>query len=282
MRSLFFRNWRSVVFVIIALGLVALALSGYMNPVIRVLLSPLVETQTWVYERYNAIQLFLTAPSDLSRLRQRNEELEAENSRLQIEVIELQQQVVEAQVLATLVNYARSSSENKFVASSVIGYDTSPFMKYVFINRGSDDGLQRGMPVVTDKGLVGQIAAVTANAARVQLIVDTGSSINVHLQQADTEAVLIGQVTGEVELDMIPQSATVQVGDLVVTSGLGGNFPPNLVIGQIANVRRRDFDLFQTAAVQPAVDFRNLEIVLIITNFKSIDISPLIPNTEEP
>ena len=102
------------------------------------------------------------------------------------------------------------------------------------------------------------------------------------MQQADTEAVLIGQITGEIELDMIPQSANVQVGELVVTSGLGGNFPPNLVIGQITSIRKRDFDMFQTAAVQSAVDFRNLEIVLIITNFRSIDITPLIPDSEEP
>jgi len=63
----------------------------------------------------------------------------------------------------------------------------------------------------------------------------------------------------------------------VVTSGLGGNYPPNIVVGQVTNVRKRDFDLFQTAGVQPAVNFEDLQIVLVIINFQPVDITPLLP-----
>jgi rod shape-determining protein MreC len=136
------------------------------------------------------------------------------------------------------------------------------------------------MPVITQKGLVGSISAVTAGAARVQLINDPGSSINVILQQSDIEAVLNGQITGEIELDMINQNATIQPGDLVMTSGLGGNYPANLVIGQVMTIKNEA--LFQTASVQPAVDFSQLEIVLIITNFQPVDISPLVPTPSTP
>jgi rod shape-determining protein MreC len=138
------------------------------------------------------------------------------------------------------------------------------------------------MPVITQKGLVGSIAAVTAGAARVQLINDPGSSINVILQQSDIEAVLNGQITGEIELDMINQNATIQPGDLVMTSGLGGNYPANLVIGQVMTIKNEASALFQTASVQPAVDFSQLEIVLIITNFQPVDISPLVPTPSTP
>jgi rod shape-determining protein MreC len=273
-------RWQTVFFVLASAGIVALAISGYLTPVIRLLTDPLVAAQTWIAQRYIAFQEFTTAPSDLARLRQQITELEAENSRLQFQVIELQQQVQEAAILSTLVDYARSRSENRSIGAAVIGFDTSPFLRYVLINRGSDDGLRRGMPVVTNQGLVGQIAAVTANAARVQLITDPFSNINVRLQQADVEAVLVGMVTGEVELQMVPQSANMQTGELIVTSGLGGNYPPNLVIGQVTSVRRRDFDLFQTAAVQPAVDFSELEIVLVIINFQPIDVTPLLPEAQ--
>lgn len=270
------------VIISLVIGIIILALSGYLTPISRLLLSPFVGIQAWISERYQTIQEFINAPGDLARLRQRTAELETENSRLQIQLIELQQQAVEAEVLSTLVDYARTRSENRYTAAAVIGYDTSPFMRYVIINRGSDDDLRRGMPVVTNQGLVGQIAAVTAKAARVQLITDPGSSVNVYLQQADTEAVLNGQLTGDIELDMIPQSANAQLGDLVVTSGLGGNYPPNIVVGQVTNVRKRDFDLFQTAGVQPAVDFENLEIVLVIINFQPVDITPLLPTPPSP
>ena len=155
-------------------------------------------------------------------------------------------------------------------------------MHYVIIDRGSDDGLRRGMPVVTQQGLVGSIASVTAGAARIQLINDPSSSINVILQQSDVEAVLNGQITGELELDMINQNATVQAGDLVMTSGLGGNYPANIVIGQVVTIRSEASSLFQTASVQPAIDFSQLDIVLIITNFQPIEISPLIPAPSNP
>lgn len=273
-------RWQVGVFILAAVGLIALALSGYLTPVTRLLTDPLVTAQTWVAQRYQALQEFTTAPSDLARLRQQIAELEAENSLLQFQVIELQQQVQEAAVLSTLVDFARSRSENRYIGAAVIGFDTSPFLRYVLINRGSDDGLRRGMPVVTNQGLVGQVAAVTANAARVQLITDPSSNVNVRLQQADAEAVLVGLVTGEVALEMVPQSANLQAGELIVTSGLGGNYPPNLVVGQVTSVRKRDFDLFQTAAVQPAVDFAKLEIVLVVVNFQPVDVTPLLPETQ--
>ena len=119
--------------------------------------------------------------------------------------------------------------------------------------------------------------AVIADAARVQLITDPASSVNVRLQNAETEAALSGSVTGDVTLDLIPQDTNVQTGDLVLTSGLGGGYPPDLIVGQVVNVRTREFDLFQQATVQPVVDFNRLQIVLVIVNFKPVDIAPLFP-----
>lgn len=276
------RSLRLFVFLLFALGLIGLALGGYLTPISRILINPVVSAQTWLAKRYHAIQSLITQPEDITSLRQKNTELEAENSRLQVQIVELQQQVTEAQLLSTLVDYERRHVENQYVAASVIARDVSPFMHYVIIDRGSDDGLRKGMPVVTQKGLVGSIAAVTAGAARVQLINDPGSSINVILQQSDVEAVLNGQLTGEIELNMINQNATVQPGDLVLTSGLGGNYPANIVVGQVVTIRNEASLLFQTASVQPSVDFSQLEIVLIITNFQPIDITPLVPSPGAP
>jgi rod shape-determining protein MreC len=132
------------------------------------------------------------------------------------------------------------------------------------------------MPVVTDKGLVGRVDAVNAEAARVQLVTDAASAVNVRLQSSNTEAMLIGSVTGDVSLDMISQDATVTVGDVVLSSGLGGTYPPNLLVGQVVSVRKLDYELFQQAALQPSVDFNRLRFVLIITNFAPVDITPLI------
>ena len=276
------RSLQTVVFVLVAGGLIALALGGYLTPLSRILVNPMVAVQTWIASRYQAVQEFVSAPQDTTQLRQRNSELEAQVANLQTQIIELQEQLSETNVLSALVDFARANPDNRYQAAAVIARDPSPFLQYVIINRGSDGGLRRGMPVVSQKGLIGRIAAVTAGASRVQLITDPSSTVNVRLEPSGAQAILQGQITGEIVLDMIPQEANVQAGDLVLTSGLGGGYPPNILIGQVASVRSRDQDVFQSASVQTVTDFSQLNIVLVIVNFKPIDITPLLPTPGAP
>ena len=277
MKDLFGRSLQSTIIFLIVGGVLVLAFGGYLGSASRGLGGSLVSVQTWIATRYSAIQDFLAAPRDISTLRQRNAELEAEVSRLQGQVIELQQKVGETEILAALVDFSRANPESTYKGAAVVGRDPSPFLHYIIINRGSNDGILRGMPVVTNQGLIGRIHAVIADAARVQLITDPASAVNVRLQNANTDAVLIGSITGDLSLDLISQDVTVEAGDVVLTSGLGGGYPPDLIIGQVLNIRKRDYELFQQATIQPAVDFARLEIVLVITNFRPVEIEPLIP-----
>ena len=276
MKSNFPRSLQSVVIVLVAVGLVALTLGGYFNPITNWVSRITVNAQTWVSGRYMAIVDFLTVPRDVASLRQSNTELEAEVARLQTQVIGLQQQVTETNILSALVDFARANPEYSYRAANVIGRDPSPFLRYVIINIGSDQGILSGMPLVTDKGLVGRVDAVIAEAARVQLVTDAASAVNVRMQASSTEAMLIGSISGNVSLDMIPQDALIQVGDVVLTSGLGGDYPANILVGQVVSVRKLQSELFQQAAIQPNVDFNRLQFVLVITNFKPVDITPLI------
>ncbi|MGB9585841.1 MAG: rod shape-determining protein MreC [Anaerolineales bacterium] len=276
------RNLQTIVMVLIAVGLIALALGGYLTPLSRTLLSPFISAQSWIYSRYQAAQEFIRAPQDMARLQQKNLQLEAQVAQLQAQIIELQQQLAETNILSALVDFARANPENRYQAAAVIARDPSPFLHYVIINRGSDDNIRRGMPVVTQQGLVGRIDAVTANAARVQLITDATAIVNAKIQPSGAQAILKGQVSGDLILDLIPQGTQVEVGDLVLTSGLGGGYPPNIVIGQISGIRSQPQDLFQTASVQSVVDFNQLEIVLVIINFKPVNIEPLVPTPGAP
>jgi rod shape-determining protein MreC len=266
----------TIIFLVVA-GVLALALSGSLGFVSTAFNAFLVSTQTWISTRFVAIQEFLTVPRDVATLRQRNAELEAEVARLQAQVVQLQSQVADTQALAALVNFSRSNPESAYTAATVIGRDPSPFLRYIIIDKGSNQGLRRGMPVVTDQGLVGRVDAVIGSAARVQLITDPTSAVNVRLDKADREAVLTGTLSGDLALDLVPQDVSLQLGDVVLTSGLGGSYPPDLIIGQVATVRRRDSDLFQQAFIQPVVDFAQLKIVLVITDFRPVNITPLIP-----
>ena len=159
--------------------MLVLALGGYFSSVGDVVLRPVLQAQQWLTVRFQTFQDFFNAPTDLVRLRQENAELEAEVANLQTEVIALQQQVAEVELLSALLDFARSQRENEYKAASVVFRDPRPFLKYVVIDVGSDDGILAGMPVVGPEGLVGRVNAVTANAARVQLITDPDSNVNV-------------------------------------------------------------------------------------------------------
>ena len=273
------RSLQTTIIILVVGGILALALGGYFSSASRQFDLVLIEAQTWISSRFLGFQEFFTAPRDIISLRNRNAELETQVSQLQAQVIGLLQLTGETERLAALVDFASLNPENTYKAAAVIGRDPSPFLHYVIINRGSNDDIRRGMPVVTNQGLVGRVDAVIADAARVQLITDPASAVNCYLQTADTNAIALGSVTGDVSLDMITQDAIVQSGDLILTSGLGGGYPADIIIGQVVTLRTLEFELFQQATVQPAVDFARLSIVLVITNFHPVDISPLVPQT---
>jgi rod shape-determining protein MreC len=176
-----------------------------------------------------------------------------------------------------LLDFARARPQDDYIAAAVIGRDPSPFLQYVIIDHGSDDGVRHGMPVVTQQGLVGRVDAVTASAARIQLISDAGAAVNVRIQNKNVDAQIRGSVTGEIELEMVGQNVRVSSGEILLTSGLGGNYPTDVLVGQILEVRKTENELFQTASVQPAVDFLTLRAILVIANFQTININPLIP-----
>lgn len=271
------RPWQTITIVLVVVGVLALALGGYLSPLTRTALSPVFTALDWLTTRFQAFRDLVSAPSDVARLRQQNDRLEADVANLQTQIINLQQQVTEVEILSALLDFARAQPQNEYIAASVIARDPRPFMKFVIINLGSDDGVLRGMPVVGAEGLVGRVTAVNANGARVELITDPASDVNVRIQPSDVDAILQGSVTSNLTLDLIPQNANVQPGDLILTSGFGGNYPPNILVGQIASVRTQATALFQQAAVQPVVDFSRLEIILVIINFKPVDITPLFP-----
>ncbi len=271
------RNWQIGVIMLVFIGIILMAAGGLLRPMINTAISPFIAIQKGFSERFLGIYELLTLPRDTTALLERNNELEDEISRLQTENIQYKQQLREADILYALLDFAREKPENKYVAASVIGRDPSPFLHYIIIDHGSDGGLRKGMPIVTNQGLVGRIDAVTAVAARVQLISDPDSAVNIWLAESQTDAILTGSVTGDLYLDMVSQEDKLAVGEVLFTSGLGGNYPKDIVVGEITNIKKRENDLFQIASVQPSVDFTSLRAVLVITNFSPTDLTPLIP-----
>jgi len=270
---------RNAVVVFLVIGILFLAVSGYLRPILGIVMDPFVTAQRWLSERFMAVYDFFTLPRNVTDLLQRNSQLEDEVASLQSQIIQLQEQLSEADILYSLLDFARSRPQDQYIAAAVIGRDPSPFLQYLIIDHGSDDGIRYGMPVVTQQGLVGRIDAVTASAARVQLITDAGSVVNVKLQSRDEDVLIEGSITGEITLQMVSQKIDLQSGEILLTSGLGGTYPSDILVGQVIDIQKTENELFQTAYVQPVVDFSILRAVLVITNFQSTSITSLIPTS---
>jgi rod shape-determining protein MreC len=212
---------------------------------------------------------------DLRDLRQRNEELEADNASLLLEIVRLREIEAEAGLMRDLLNFSQAHPsfdiQGAHVVGRVIGREPDNLQRYITLDVGQEEGIGRGMPVVTDRGLVGRIQQVGNGWSRVLLLIDVSSSVNALTQSTRASGSVRGQADGSLVMQRISQGDTVSVGDTVFTSGLGGNFPRQIPIGQIVKVDRKDYELYQSAVVQPTVDFDHLEAVLIITDFVPIE-----------
>lgn len=270
-----FKNWKKIVLVLFVLGIAFFALSGYMAKAIDRIMAPVVQAQSTLMERLNFIITLFTVSQDQVALVAENENLKNQVAELQNRIIQLQQNLNEADILYALLGFARSSPDEQYVPAKVIGKDPSPFLKYILIDQGSDVGVRAGMPVVTNKGLVGRVDAVTASAARVRLITDSTSMINAVVVEADAECVVQGSITGDITIEMVSQDVNLEPGQVVQTSGLGGDFPADFIVGQVLNVNQINNEIFQSASILPAEDFNTLQAVLVVSNFSPANTAPL-------
>lgn len=210
---------------------------------------------------------------DPAELKRRNLDLERTVAGMQVEIVRLREIEQDYKRLSGLADYISQQSGQTFVTADVVAIDTSSYLRWIIINRGARDGIVEGNPVISELGLVGRVEDVAANASWIRLIIDPASAVDARLQNSRAEGTISGQLQGSLLMDLIPQEAVLQPGDLVLTSGLGGTFPPGIVIGQVASVTRQPAALFQQADIRPTVNFADLEIVSVITSFQQIDTS---------
>ncbi|MEL6524652.1 MAG: rod shape-determining protein MreC [Chloroflexota bacterium] len=275
------RNWfasRLVLLgglLLVCITLIAMSILGITRPVEGLLAMPL----HWLGQGASSInQTILTGTDNvdtIETLQDRNAELERQLAQLQGELVELREIAADYDRLSELLDYVNTTENLDFLTADVIGDGQFGFINSIIINKGTRDGLTIGMPVTTDLGLVGRIWQVTANTAQVQLITDRNSFVSARLQNSRAEGTVQGEGldTGSVEMLFIPLDVEISVGELVYTSGLGGNFPADLPVGQVISVSNEQSELTQSTQVSSLIDFNTLEQVLVITNFDPADLS---------
>jgi rod shape-determining protein MreC len=185
--------------------------------------------------------------------RHRAAEIELQNQRLQL-----------------LLDF-RTELAGEAIAARVVGRDASTLFHSFTLDRGQRDGLEPGMAVVCADGVVGRIAQVSPNASRVLLLINYNSGVDAIVQRTRARGIVEGVLEGGATMKYLRQTEDVEVGDVVMTSGLDGIFPKGVMIGRILQVERKDYGLFQVATILPAVDFSRLEEVLVITSPPAIE-----------
>lgn len=200
-------------------------------------------------------------------LRQQLDEVTAERDALLAENAKLKELSSEVENLRQQLNFQESRPDLTYVTAEVISRDPESREKFVIINRGSDDGLQVGMAVVSPNFLVGQITEVEAHRAKVLLIIDSGFQTGGRLQMARAEGIVYGlwQEGGRVEMRHIPYDVNIDDREVVVTSGKSAGIPEGLVVGKVMEIKKDQAKNETVVEILPLVNFDNLESVTVIT-----------------
>ncbi|OGQ99838.1 MAG: rod shape-determining protein MreC [Deltaproteobacteria bacterium RIFOXYD12_FULL_55_16] len=149
------------------------------------------------------------------------------------------------------------------LTAEIIGVDPSQWFKTIIINRGSSDGVQTGMPVVTVEGVVGQVTNTSPHFAKILLAIDPNSALDGLVQKTRVQGIIKGGGAG-FHMEYVLKNNEVEKGDLIVTSGIGGIFPKGVPIGTVSKVEKAGRGMFQVIEIEPAVDFSQLEHLIIV------------------
>lgn len=152
------------------------------------------------------------------------------------------------------------------VAAEVIARDTSAWFKAVIIDKGEKDTIKKGMAVVVSEGIVGQVVDVSTDYSKVLLMIDHNSSIDAMVRRTRARGVVLGESARRCQFNYVLRKNDVEVGDIVISSGLDGVYPKGLVVGNVVSVVKRSYGIFQEVTLMPGVDFEKLEEVLVILN----------------
>jgi rod shape-determining protein MreC len=211
----------------------------------------------------------------LQQIRRDNEQLRQEVAQLRIALQQERAVAQQSRVLQEALGL-QEASELKTMAARVIGSGPDAFFRTMTIDRGTQDGLKQDMAVIAPAGVVGRILMPSGRASKVQLLIDRDAGAGVMIERSRASGVISGSGatddlafrSGLIDLDYIPNTADVKVGDRVITSGVDGIYPKGLVVGEIQSVEREAGEY--RIRVRPAVDFSSLETVLVVLSASSV------------
>jgi rod shape-determining protein MreC len=199
----------------------------------------------------------------LVNLEKENRMLKQKIAWLQEENRQMKEMKLANERLRQLLQFREKNSPS-MIGAEVIGRDPSSWFRAVTIDKGERDGVEKGMAVISPAGVIGQILKTAPHYATVLLLTDYNSAIDSIVQRTRAKAIVEGKGENRCQLKYLRRAEEVAVGDVVVTSGLTGNFPKGLMVGEIKRVDKKGHGVFQYAELVPSVDLTQLEEVFVI------------------
>ena len=234
-----------------------LGIMGFVSDVTQKVTTPI---QISLYKSQNDIKSFFSVISEIGSLKQKETDLEYENSLLLAENASLKKLEAENKLLREQLG--DKIAGNKLIVASVIGQDPLFSASKILISKGKDYGIEEGNFVILKNILIGEITAVHGSSSLVTLLEDSESKIPA-VTGKSAQGILEGEFGNRMSLVNVVQNETLQVGDIVFSSG-EADYPKGLVLGRIGSIDKNPSAIFQSAEVSPLVPFEDLETVFVM------------------
>lgn len=279
-RSRFFILILVTIMILVVIGITSDQESGFfkINNIMDVSLSPFQKVIHFFSNKIKSAALYV---KDIKVLKQENEQLKLQIDQLEKENRELTEYRGKIKELRDALSIKDKFSDYEVVGANVVSKDPGNWFNIFRIDIGNRDGISISeknssyYPVMTSKGLVGRIIGTDVFSSRVMSIIDVDSTVSARLYKTRDLVIVKGDLTlknqGLCKMDYIPPEVDIMVGDIIETSGMGGIFPKGIIIGRIKEVRQSNNELSRYAVIEPAVDFKRLEEVVVL---KSKTIQP--------
>ena len=205
--------------------------------------------------------------ANVDSLKKENSELDKKNSELEEKLRRLEMIESENKTLREYLNLSEQYKQYKTMPAYIINKDTSNYSKIFVINAGSKSGIQKDMTVIAAEGLVGHVISVTDNTAKVQTIIDSSNIVSATVENSGDNVICRGMIENrKLKATYVSTTTTLTQGEKLYTSGMGGIYPKGIYIGTIQEIVDTKNITDRYFIVETAVDFENLETVLVIKN----------------
>ena len=261
----FRRIWIAVFFVAFTLFLLSSShgRTSSWNPVEQLIVELTAPFQKFIRQTILSTKSIWLDYFGLVNVRQENRQLLQEIDALRIENSRLKESLSTHERLQGLLQFTETTNW-PVLAAQVTGRDPTGWFRSIIIDKGKSHGLETDMPVVSAQGVVGRVVSVSPHYAKVLLIIDQNSAVDCLVQRSRDRGMAKGMSTELCKLDYMVETTDVAIGDVLVTSGLGGVYPKGLPVGRVLRVEEIPGDLFKSIEIKPSVNFSKLEEVLVI------------------